>query len=164
MSDAKPAEAPPAAKKAGGGGPMPLIGVVLTVLNLGATGFVATKVLKLGHMSAGPTAQAEPSPPPNLPSAAFEPFVVNLNEPGSNRYLKTSFEVELGNEKAVETINHEKKALRDDILRYLSGLTVAETMGEAGKDKIQEQIIARVDKAVGAGGVRHLYFTDFVIQ
>jgi len=155
--DAKPVVVPKGNK------PSPVV-LLLCALNLGATGFVAFKVLKISHLAAGGAAEAHEAPAAVKPLVAFDPFVVNLNEPGSNRYLKTSFEFELNNEKAVEELNHNKRAIRDEVLRYLSGLGVNATIGADGKAKIQDDIVARVDKVLGGGRVSHLYFSDFVVQ
>jgi|GEM_PF-2914498 len=159
MSDPAPPPDPKAAA-AKPGKPSPIV-MALCVLNLAATGFVAMKVIKITHLAAGEVHEA---PPAVKPSVAFDPFVVNLNEPGSNRYLKTSFEVELTSDHALEEMNTNKRAVRDEILRYLSGLGVSATIGADGKAKIQEDIVARVDKVLGGGRVNHLYFSDFVVQ
>lgn len=157
-----------AAPGGGGASKAPLIAIVVSVLNLGATGFVANKVV---HAAAHPPAEAaggdhgKPVPAPiNHPTVQFEAFVVNLNEPGANRYLKASFDCEVENDKVVEELNFKKKVIRDDVLRFLSSLPVSATQGEAGKTKIGEEILARVNRVIGADKARHVYFNDFVIQ
>jgi flagellar FliL protein len=160
MSDApEDGEAEAAPKPKGN----PLLPVLLMV-NLAGTGLVAVKVMK-----PPPPPKVEPTPEEkakleNHPTATVDPFVVNLNEKGPTRYLKANFEFELANDKAAEELGKDKLAIRDELLRYLSGLTVEETMGEDGKDKIQKELIARVDKELGGGKVRRCFFTEFVIQ
>lgn len=160
--DGESAGAKPEKAKGGGG----KAGVILTFLNLGATGFLVFRSLTAPPPAAPVTeavAQA-PAPPVEGPIAPMEPFVINLRDEGISRYLKTSFELELDTPQALTTLETSKRAIRDDILRYLSGLTVADTLGEEAKDKIQEGIVARLDKHIAPGRVRKLYFTDFVIQ
>ena len=98
------------------------------------------------------------------PVATLEPFVVNLNEEGSTRFLKATFEVELTSNHAVDEIANNKRVVRDEVLRYLSGLAVGDTLGEAGKNKIRDEVTFRIDKALGGGRVRRTFFTDFVVQ
>ncbi len=154
--------AKPSGEKKGGGGGGSLLTLLLVVLNLGATGFVAYKSLKPPHV----VMEATPPPPKDEAGvvAPLDPFVVNLNEPGSSRYLKATFEVEVAGKPAADELDHQKRAVRDDVLRYLSGLTVADTAGEANKAKIQESVIARIDKQLGGGKVKRLFFTEFVVQ
>jgi flagellar FliL protein len=98
------------------------------------------------------------------PVAPLDPFVVNLRDEGSSRYLKTSFEIEVDKPETLAEVEAQKRALRDSVLRYLSNLTVADTLGEEAKQKITDGIMARLEKELGEGKVKKLYFTDFVIQ
>ena len=142
--------------------------LVLCMGNLGATGFVAMKVTKIKAVAAeGGAAHGSEGGAvgKNSPTVPFDPpFVVNLNEPNSTRYLKVAFELELAHAGAVEELDRSKKAVRDEVLRYLSGLAVADTMGEAGKSKIQNEILARIDHSLGGGKARRLFYTEFVVQ
>ncbi len=111
--------------------------------------------------------QQEPAPghpEEEGPTAVLDAFVVNLNEPGSTRYLKTSLELQLANAKVAEALTRQKPAIRDELLRYLSSLSVEETQGEASKAKMQAEMLARVDRLLGQGRVKKLYFNEFVVQ
>jgi flagellar basal body-associated protein FliL len=99
-----------------------------------------------------------------LPSVAIDPLVVNLNEADSNRYLKTTIEIEFTSAAALEDYNRNKKGVRDQLLRFLSSLTVADTLGEPGKAKIQDGIMARIEKEIGPKHVRRLFYSEFVVQ
>jgi len=99
------------------------------------------------------------------PVVALDGFLVNLNEPGSGRYLKAAVEVEVADSGAVEEMNAQKRSIRDDLLRYLSSLSVADTLGESAKDKIKLAMVTRIGKQIGgAPRVRRLFFTDFMVQ
>ena len=154
----------PAAAKAGGSKLLTL----LVAANLAASGAAMFMTLRhksvviqmaapVGEVGAGEHGKAGPV-------VSLDPFVVNLNEVASSRYLKTTFELETTGEKAAEALNEDKRGVRDEVLRYLSSLSVADTLGETNKDKIQTEIVARVDKALGGGKVKRLYFSDFVVQ
>lgn len=154
----------PAAPAAKGGGGSKLL-TMLVVLNLGASG--AGVFFQLRHrpqvMVAAAAAPGHDEKKAG-PVVALDPFVVNLNEAPSSRYLKTTFEVELAGDKAADDLGSHKRSIRDEVLRYLSGLSVADTMGEVNKDKIQTEIVARVDKELGKGSAKRVYFTEFVVQ
>lgn len=157
--DAKTA-GPPSAK------PSPII-LGLTVLNLGASGFAAFK-LATAHAAHAPAEQHEAAPPPGNeiegPLKAFDPFVVNLNEPGTARYLKVVIEFEMADAKAAHAADKSKQVIRDEILRYLSSLNLAATLGGEAKDKIRDDLKERVDSVLGEGRVRRMFFQEFVVQ
>ena len=99
------------------------------------------------------------------PCVPLEPFLVNLNEPGSGRYLKAAVEVEVTDGASAEEMNTQKRSIRDDLLRYLSSLSVADTLGESGKDKIKLAMAGRIGKQIGgAERVHKLFFTEFMVQ
>jgi flagellar basal body-associated protein FliL len=95
----------------------------------------------------------------------MDPFVVNLNEATSSRFLKAGFELEVVDESTVKALENNKRAVRDEVLRYLSGLTVADTLGEDNKAKIGETLVARIDKTLGGHNmVKKMYFSEFMVQ
>jgi flagellar FliL protein len=163
------------AKGGGGGGGLGLVALIVGVLNLGGTGFVAFKILKAppavaaageggGEGKGGEHGKKEEKEV-ELPAVALDPFVVNLNEPGSSRYLKATVEVEVTDAPAVEDLKVRKRAVRDDLLRYLSSLKVDDTLGEANKAKMEEQMLARIDKQIGEKKrVHRVFFNDLMIQ
>ena len=144
----------------------PMIAVVaLVAVNLLGTGLIAVKVMKLSSHAPREEHRDESVDKAPGPVVALDTFVVNLNEPGSNRYLKTTFEVEVVDLAAQKDLEEHKRLVRDEMLSYLSNLTLKETMGEANKTKIREDLTERADKAVGGRGkVKHLFFTEFVVQ
>jgi flagellar FliL protein len=156
----------------GGGGGLGLVALLVGVLNLGGTGFVAFKIIKApppAHAAAEGAEGGEHGKKEEkvveLPAVSLDPFVVNLNEPGSSRYLKATVEVEVTDAPAVEDLKVRKRAVRDDLLRYLSSLKVDDTLGEANKAKMEEQMLARIDKQIGEKKrVHRVFFNDLMIQ
>jgi flagellar protein FliL len=167
-------EAKPAGGGGGGGGGLGMVALLLGVLNLGGTGFVAFKVIKMPHAAPagahegggeGKEGGEAKKPVVELPSVPLDPFVVNLNEPGSNRYLKATVEVEVTDAPAAEELKKAKRAVRDDLLRYLSSLTVNDTLGEEAKGKMELAMLARIDKQIGSNKkVSRVFFNDLMIQ
>jgi flagellar FliL protein len=160
MSDkpAEPEPTPPPATRAS------RAVLLLLALNLGASGFATFKLVTAA--AAAPAKPAEPPPAHEIagPVVALDPFVVNLDEPGTSRYLRVSIQLELTGADTEAAIEHSKQLVRDDVLGYLSGLHVKDTLGSDGKDKIRKDLLAALDKDLGAGKVRRMFFNEFVVQ
>ena len=95
---------------------------------------------------------------------ALDPFVVNLDEPGNARYLKMTVQLELVNEHDGEAIEKSKQVIRDEVLSYLSGLHVKDTLGATAKDTIREALMKRIEAVVGEHKVRRMFFQEFMVQ
>ncbi|MCE9578505.1 MAG: flagellar basal body-associated FliL family protein [Deltaproteobacteria bacterium] len=160
--DAPPEEGAKEAKPEGGG-PSKII-LILLVLNLGASGFGA---FKAATAHAAPVAhEAAPEASGNEitgPVVQLDPFVVNLNE-ATARYVKVTLQLELTGEPAVANLEKGKQLVRDQVLSYLSGLKVADTLGEAAKDHMKEELLKRIIDALGKGNVKRVFFSEFVVQ
>jgi flagellar protein FliL len=159
MSDEPPKTEEPKKPK----GPKVLI--ALLVLNLGVSGFGTFKI------ATAPVAEAAPPqhPPPVTnevvgPVLALDPFVVNLDEPGTSRYLKLTLQFELISHEAEEAIAKNKQLIRDSILSYVSGLHLADTLGAAAKDKLRTEIMQRLEAILGPNKIRRMFFQEFVVQ
>ena len=90
--------------------------------------------------------------------------MVNLDEPGSARYLKISLQLELVDAKVEEAITKSKQLIRDTILSHLSGLKLADTLGAAAKDKLRAEVTKKLEAMLGPNKVRRIFFGDFVVQ
>jgi flagellar FliL protein len=154
--------AKPKARKAG---TSPIV-MALLVLNLGASGFGVFKLMTASPAAAATVAPVEQKSPKEItgPVVALEPFVVNLDEPGTARYLKMTVQVELVNEKDGEEIEKSKQVIRDEVLSYLSGLHVKDTLGATAKDTIREALMKRLEAVVGEHKVRRMFFQEFMVQ
>ncbi|MBP6627799.1 MAG: flagellar basal body-associated FliL family protein [Kofleriaceae bacterium] len=148
----------------------PKVVLGLLAVNLLATAFVAFKVATAkpakaaGHGADGPPAVVMAKDEIKGPVVALDPFVVNLNESDQARYAKISIEVELGGKEAVRALEKGKQLVRDNVMTYLSGLRVADTLGSDNRRKIREDLIASITEVLGEGRVRRMFFTEFVVQ
>lgn len=159
-----PAEAHDKPKKAKGG-TSPIV-MALLVLNLGASGFGAFKIMTATPASAAPAPAREEKSGKEItgPVVALDPFVVNLDEPGNARYLKMTVQLELVGEKDAEIIEKSKQVIRDEVLGYLSGLHVKDTLGAGAKDAIREALMKKLEAIVGEHKVRRMFFQEFMVQ
>src|SRR5262245_55707926 len=93
----------------------------LLAVNLLVSGGTLCKTIQpqAAHAQAAPA--AAPTPPGleiSGPVSSLDPFVVNLNETGSSRYLKVQLQIELRNAAAVKAMEKSKQLVRDRILGY----------------------------------------------
>jgi flagellar protein FliL len=161
MSDEplKPAvAAPPKTSKA-------LLG--LLAVNVAVTGLVAFKVLTAEpeHGDGKPKVVHVESSSSEVtgPVVALDPFVVNLDETGTSRYLKVTLELELFPH-GDTALTKSKQLVRDTILSYLSGLKLKDTLGAEAKDRLRQDLMAKLGKVVGPDKIRRMFFQDFVVQ
>lgn len=160
------APTPTPAPAASSGSKLTLAMAGLLVLNLGATGFIAVRSLKQpAHVEKSEHEHgAEGAEALAGPTVAIDPFVVNLKEPGSDRYLKIGFEVEVSDAHAAEKMAKKKSETRDELIRYLSSLSVADTVGGEAKEKILASVRERMEKILGKEKLKKVFITEFVVQ
>ena len=157
MSDAKPAEAAtPAPKKKKG--KLKLIVIALVVVALGVGGGVAMR-------RPASSAKSEASTPRGL--VTFDPFVVNLADPGGSRFIRITLSVVVDDEKAASKIADTPVSLkeaRSAILELLSEQNSAGLVTPEGKQALKKAIIDRISKIFVDAKVTDVYFAEFVVQ
>jgi flagellar FliL protein len=95
----------------------------------------------------------------------LEPFLVNLADTDEIRFVKTTFKLGLA-----EELNEETKspivmaAMRDSIITLLGSKTAEQILTPEGKDKLREEIRARVGEVSSKIKVLEVYIVDFVVQ
>lgn len=96
---------------------------------------------------------------------ALDPFIVNLNEARSTRYLKVEFALELSDDSIEELVKERQDVIRDKVLTYLSGLTIDDVRGSETKEVIREVLVQRTNEALASeDAVKNILFKDFVVQ
>lgn len=154
-------------EEAPSGSKLPLITLLLLVINLGATGFVAYMALFPVVPPAPEPSQAMLDPTgimPVGPLIELEPFLVNLNEEKSSRYLRMKVRLELRDQPKADLFEKAKPVLRSEVLAYLSNLTVADTMGADAKRKITEDLLSTFNDRLGRDSAQRLFLEEFVVQ
>ena len=145
-----------------------LIIIVLVVLLLGGGGFGAYWfLLRTPPPTAEELAEIEAAKKPEpviLPVFALKPFVVNLADKKSRRYLKVTMKLELSNEELLEEIDKRRAQLRDVVLTLLSSKTATEVGTMEGKFLLRQDIIKRVNVNLVTGKVTKVYWEEFVVQ
>ncbi len=109
-------------------------------------------------------AAASDEPPPGGPLLALESMVTNMAEPDTDRYLKVSMQLRLTSEGARPEVEAQLVPVRNQILLYLSSLTVSDTSGADNKYLIQKRVKRIANEAMPSSRITQVYFTEFVIQ
>lgn len=91
-------------------------------------------------------------------------LVVNPAGTGGRRYLKVQVALELADPGRSQTVEARAPQLRDRIIRELTARTLSELTDPVAKDEMKETILDQLNQVLGAGAVRDLYFTEYVIQ
>ena len=99
----------------------------------------------------------------------MEPFVVNLADPGSRRYLRLNMKVKLRKPEESEPLLEQRMPqVRDAVLMHLSSKTTDQLLSTEGKVTLREELIVEMNKALKKKklkkAVKNLYFTEFLIQ
>jgi flagellar protein FliL len=144
----------------------------LLVVIAGGAGFVLTQK---SHSKQGKEAEkeeepahAEPATPPAF--IVMDPFVVNLANPDSARYLQIGITFEASNAKVAEEMKTYTPLIRSRILLVLSNKNVTQLTSIEGKQALMDELVdlARVsipgDKKDPTHGIRDVHFASFVIQ
>jgi flagellar FliL protein len=98
------------------------------------------------------------------PIYPLDQFIVNLINNNANRYLKCKISLELDSPELQQEIDKKLPAIRDRIINILSSKTVEEIQTAKGKEKLKEEIKRKINEILTTGEIRHVYFTEFVIQ
>jgi flagellar FliL protein len=173
---AEPVEQKPAKKS--NLGLILVIVLVSLVSSAGGAGLTAYLVAK-AIVKAQPAAEASPEDEAKKKEeemvqalekgavVALEPFVVNLADRESARYLRIRVSLMVDDKKKVaEVIENEALTLkvRDVILQTLTRKTSHELIDDEGKNKLRAEIQEQVGHYFKAPKLMDVMFTEFVIQ
>ena len=91
-------------------------------------------------------------------------LIVNLADQDAATFLKVSITLELDNQKVQQQVEQRLPEIKDAIISLISSKTSSEIKTPEGQEKLKEEILKRVNAILPAGGVRNVYFTEFIIQ
>ena len=155
-----------------GGGKKKLIFLLLLVLLVAAGGGAAYKFLVLDKKKAAETKEKqaekiieEIKATENV-GVMFDlgTFVVNLADPDIERYLKVSIVLELKDQKVQQEAQKRLPQIKDAITTLLLTKRSSDIRTPEGIEFLKEEIAKRVNAILPLGGVKNVYFTEFIIQ
>ncbi|HIC87496.1 MAG TPA: flagellar basal body-associated FliL family protein [Aquificae bacterium] len=91
-------------------------------------------------------------------------LIVNLADQDAVTFLKVSITLELDNLQVQEQVEQRLPQIKDAIISLISSRTSNEIKTPEGQEKLKEEILKRINAILPAGGVRNVYFTEFIIQ
>jgi len=91
-------------------------------------------------------------------------FVVNLADPDIERFLKVSIVLELKDQKVQAEAQKRLPEIKDAITTLLLTKKSSEIRTPEGIEFLKEEIAKRVNAILPLGGVKNVYFTEFIIQ
>lgn len=153
-------EQPPPKSKKG----RKILFLALLALVLCAGGGLAYLLLSDEPETSGAADQAKSPPPAVRAVMPLEPFLVNLADQESRRYLKLKVELEVESEKSVKELEKSVPRIRDVLILLLSSKAYGEIATQEGKSKLKEEILKRLAAVPGGKKVKNVFFTEFVAQ
>lgn len=94
----------------------------------------------------------------------LEPFILNLADVDTNRYLKISIVLEFADSKGAGSAEGRMPQIRDALILLMSSLTYGDIHSVEGKLTLQSEILNRLNKVMEGAAVKRIYFTDLVVQ
>jgi flagellar FliL protein len=158
MSDAPAAGEAAKAPAPKGKSKVKLIVIVLAVLAVGVGG----GVYAMRRPASAPTEQTT-----SRGLVTFDPFVVNLADPGGTRFVRLTLSLVVADEKIASKISDtpvSMKEARSVILELLAEENSNTLVTPEGKLALKKSIIERVSKVLRDAKVIDVYFSEFVVQ
>ena len=95
---------------------------------------------------------------------ALDPFIANLADEDGKRYLKATLQVEFFKTNVPADFSARLPQMRDLMLTLFSSKLFDEIRTPQGKALLREEIINRMNRAIGKDLVKAVYFTEFIVQ
>lgn len=157
-------KAPATEEKPKKGSPILKIIIVVVVLGvLGGGGFFA--YTKFFAKASGPPPEAQANlPAPKTVLKSLDTFLVNLADPGGERYLKITMQLNLSSDAVSQEIDTRMAELRDSILLLLSSKEYDDISSLSGKLALKKTLMNNLNRVLKQGVVQDIYFTEFLVQ
>jgi len=107
-----------------------------------------------GHGAAGDVGGMRP----------LDPFLANLADENTSRYLKLSLQVEFVDAEPPAAFDARRPQIRDVILTLVTSKTFADIRTAEGKERLREDVIDRINHVLAQDAVKSIYFTEFIVQ
>jgi flagellar FliL protein len=96
---------------------------------------------------------------------SLDTFIVNLADPGANRYLRVTMDLEVtGGKTPEEEITRRTSQLRDAILMILPTKRFSEILSTEGKSALRDELMGALNALLTTSKISRIYFKEFVIQ
>jgi len=150
---------------------MPVIQMVLLALLIGVSGFNTWQIVQIksqastgkssGHVGEASIVNESGE---ELVMMDLGDITVNLADADVERFLRVKIKVEVGQDEEKDKVEANMAKLNDLVITILSSKRFESVRTPQGKAALKEELIYRLNRALGGKPVRALYFTDFVSQ
>ncbi|MEZ4388752.1 MAG: flagellar basal body-associated FliL family protein [Candidatus Krumholzibacteriia bacterium] len=135
-----------------------VIAVVLTTV-------VIMPRLGASQAGAGPEAVVMEKPEAMGVLLSLGEIIVTLQGTGnSGHYLRITVDLELLDQAASDLAAERLPILRDTVIMTLSDRSAADINRPEGMKGLRDELMRRLDERLPKGALRHIYFSDLVIQ
>ncbi len=142
------------------------IGVAALLLVAAGGTFAVLKYMR-GTGTAAAAATEKAKKESVLSTLNLEPFLVNLADKEAVRFVKVTFRLGMNEKNVEEEIGKDPvflAAARDSIISLLTAKTSEEILTREGKEKLRQEVQAKVNAVLPKGKVLEVYIVDFVVQ
>lgn len=95
---------------------------------------------------------------------SLEPFLINLADQETRRYLKIRVELGVDQDKTVKELEKALPRIRDAFILLLGSKTFKDLATPEGKLRLKEEMLQQLAQIPGGKKVREVFFTEFVAQ
>lgn len=135
---------------------IPILLLLLAVAGGGAYFFLLNKPKKEGEEKVAPSHVGV--------MVDLGVFTVNLADKGTDAYARVAITLELSNEKVKQEVDRRMPIIKDAIIDVISSKTSDFVRTPEGREALRLELIKRLNIILVEGGVRNIYFTEFVVQ
>ncbi len=158
-------------KKSGGGvKKIIMVWVPLFILQLGLSYFIVAKVFKKKAIEQDAVAAEVPKKKKKKeqekPGEIYlvEDVIANPKNTLGRHFVNVTVGLEEGDAKVGEMLKNRDAQVRDVLIDILVGKTIEQIDDVQDKEELKKEIKARLNKLLGEGAIRHVYFSNFIIQ
>ena len=98
------------------------------------------------------------------PMFNLDSFIINTSDPGGNRYLRVTMDLELRGLELTEELQSRLPQIKNEILMILPIRKCDELTSVQGKIALRDELLTKINSLLKTGTITNLYFTEFVIQ
>ncbi len=91
-------------------------------------------------------------------------FTLNLADKEVDAYARVSITLELSDQKVRQEVEKRLPIIKDAVIDVISSKTSTFVKTPEGRENLRLELIKRINTILIEGGVRNIYFTEFVVQ
>ncbi len=106
----------------------------------------------------------EESDSPPRYSYSMQEFQVNLADPGTSRFLRTTFDLAYDARGLTREIEDREPELRSEIIAILRSKYIEDLEEPGGMKNLEKEILDKLNEMLDSGEVKAIYFKEFIFQ